>query len=95
MVDPIGREAVAHTQVVGRRFSIFIRAGLSEAELSITLYHEVLEAAAVASGSAPPGLLEFNEADFERAARDMHDTVGLASPENLNRMLEQFGFSGD
>jgi hypothetical protein len=95
MVDPLGREAVAHTRVVGRRFSVLIRAGLSDAELSVTLYHEILEAAAVASVSAPLAVIEFNEADFERAARAMHDMVGLASPENLDRMLEHFGFSDD
>lgn len=92
LVDPIGREAVAHTRVVGKRFTIRFDSRLSAAELSITLYHEVLEAAAVASTSPPSAVIEFNEADFERAARGMHDMVGFASPENLDRMLEHFGF---
>jgi hypothetical protein len=49
----------------------------------------------VASASPPDSVLEFNEGDFGRAARSMHDRLGEASPENLNRMLQLFGFRGD
>ena len=45
--DALGREAVAQTRVVGQRFWLRVRSGLSEEELSITLYHEILEAATV------------------------------------------------
>jgi hypothetical protein len=66
--------------------------GLDDEELSVTLYHEILEAAAVASDQPPFSVIEFNGADFERAARQMHPMVGLVSPENLDRMLQHFGF---
>lgn len=49
MADPVGREAVAYTRIVGRRFSVRIVEGLSDVEVSVSLYHEILEAAAVAS----------------------------------------------
>jgi len=34
----------------------------------------------------------FNEADFERAARDAHSQLGFATPENLDHMSPSFGF---
>jgi hypothetical protein len=43
----------------------------------------------------PPAVVEFNEGDFEQAARAMHARFGLASPENLNRMLQFYGFRGE
>ncbi len=92
MVDALGREAIAKTGIVGRKFDLLIRAGLDERELSVTLYHEILEAAAVASADSPASVLDFNEADFERTAYAMHDELGAASPENLNRMLQLHGF---
>ena len=45
------------------------RAGFCERELSISLYHEILEAATVASLHPPDSVMEFNEGDFERAAQ--------------------------
>ncbi len=32
-------------------------------------------------------------ADFEAAARQAHEQLGPASPENLDRMLQTYGFS--
>lgn len=92
LVDAIGREAAAQTTIVGRDFRLLIRAGLSEAELSVTLYHEVLEAAAVACDDCPNALVDFNEGDFERVAGRMHRDSGPASPRALNRMLAHYGF---
>lgn len=92
MVDALEREAVATTRIVGRRFDLFIRAGLSERELSITLYHEILEAATVTISHPPSSVLDFNEGDFERAAQSAHTEYGDASPETLNRMLQFYGF---
>jgi len=92
MVDAIGREAVAQTKIVVRGFRLFIRAGLNDEELSVTLYHEILEAAAVADDDPPAAVLDFNEADFERAAREAHERWGYASPDNLNRLLQFHGF---
>ena len=95
MVDALGREAIAQTRIVGLRFRLLVRAGLSERELSITLYHEVLEAAALASPDPPASVMEFNEGDFERAAQAVHLKWGDASLENLNLMLQSFGFRGE
>jgi hypothetical protein len=71
-VDALGREAAAQTRVTGREFRLRIRPGLSDEELSVTLYHEILEAAAVARWPAPASVMEFNEGDFERAAKAAH-----------------------
>jgi hypothetical protein len=35
---------------------------------------------------------EFNEGDFERVARRMHQQFGAATPASINRMLEEHGF---
>jgi hypothetical protein len=94
IVDAIGREAIAQTQTIAGKFRLFIRSGLSEEELSITLYHEILEAASVAIASPPVGVMDFNEADFERAARDAHERWENASPANLNLLLQFHGFRG-
>jgi len=59
------------------------------------MYHEVLEAATVASASPPRRVLEFNEGDFEQAAHAAHTRWGLASPENLDRMLQFYGFEAE
>src|SRR5438309_10896005 len=63
--DALGREAVAQTRISGREFHLTLRSGLSEEELSVSLYHEVLEAATIASASPPTTVTEFNEGDFE------------------------------
>lgn len=44
LLDALEREAVAQTRIVGREFRLLIHTSLSEEELSVTLYHEVLEA---------------------------------------------------
>jgi hypothetical protein len=94
IVDAIGREAIAQTSAIAREFRLLIRAGLSEAELSVTLYHEILEAASVAIASPPDNVIDFKEADFEQAARNAHERWGNASPANLNLLLQFHGFRG-
>lgn len=54
--------------------------------------HEVLEGAVVAVAQPPASVREMNEADFESAARRMHAAFGIANPERLQQMLEEFGF---
>jgi hypothetical protein len=93
--DALGREAVAQTRITGREFRLTIRSGLPDDELSITLYHEILEAATVASSHPPESVLDLNEAGFEAAAHRAHQTWGQASVENLNRMLQFYGFRGE
>jgi len=91
LVDAIGREAVARTAIVGLSLDIELRR-LSDEEISISLYHEVLEASTVATAITPRAVAMFNEGDFERAARHAHAQLGPATAENLDRMLQSFGF---
>ena len=65
---------------------------MDEAEVSISLYHEILEAATVAAQNPPESVVEFNEGDFESAARSAHAQYGIVSPRTLNEMLAKFGF---
>ena len=92
LVDALGRKAFARTRIIGRNFEIAIRSGLSDEEFSVTLYHEILEAAAVASKDPPESVRDFNEGSFESAAYLAHAQFGAASAENLSRMLQSYGF---
>jgi hypothetical protein len=94
IADAIGREAVAQTSAIAGTFRLFIRSSLSDEELSITLYHEILEAASVAVADPLARVIDFNEADFERAAREAHERWGNASPANLNLLLQFHEFRG-
>jgi hypothetical protein len=92
LLDPIERAATAETLIRGRKFFVSLRADLDERELSISLYHEVLEAATVGSDCPPDPLPDFNEGDFERAARAAHERWGNASASTLNLLLAEFRF---
>jgi len=92
IVDPFGREAIGQTRAIAREFLLLIRSGLIEEELSITLYHEILEATSVATAHPPSRVIDFNEADFERAARAAHERWGNASATHLNLLLQFHGF---
>jgi len=92
LVDALGRDAIARTHIVAKQFSVTIRPGLSENETSVTIYHEILEAATVASLDPPITVRDLNEAGFERAGYRAHKEFGLVSPENLDRMLQSYGF---
>ncbi len=95
IVDAIGREAIAQTSAIARSFRLLVRSGLSDKELSITLYHEILEAASVAIEIPPASVIDFNEGDFESAAREAHERWGNASPANLNLLLQFHRFRGE
>ena len=92
LIDPLERSATAQTIIRGNRFHILLRADLDEAELSVSLYHEVLEAATVAADFPPDVVTQFNEGDFEMAAKAAHGSLGLATPLRLNQMLAEYGF---
>lgn len=92
LADAFGREAIARTHIIGRQFFVTIRSGLSAKEFSVTIYHEILEAATVAALDPPDVVRTFNEGDFERASYQAHDRFGEVSPENLDRMLQFYGF---
>lgn len=92
MSDALDRPALARTTITGMVLEIEMDARLSAEETSVTLYHEVLEAASVAAPRPPMAVCELNEAGFESAARQMHANLGVATPTTLNRMLALFGF---
>jgi len=77
MTDALGRVALARTTITGSNLEIELAGASAEAaEFSISLYHEVLEAAAVAALHPPPAVCELNEAGFEAAALDCHQRLG-------------------
>jgi hypothetical protein len=85
--------ALARTTIIGSNLEIELCGTNSDpGELSVSLYHEVLEAAAVAALHPPAAVCELNEAAFEAAARECHRRLGTASPAALNQMLAEFGF---
>src|ERR1700678_610890 len=73
LVDAFGRQVLAKTRITGRELYLEVTSGLSERELSVTIYHEVLEAMTVAVSNPPGSVMEFNEADFERAGYAAHE----------------------
>lgn len=95
MVDALNREALAQTRIIGNRFHIRLRSDSSEAEDSISLYHEVLEAAAVGSLHPPGQITEFNEGEFERAAQTAYARLGPVTPDKLISLLQSYGFQGE
>ena len=92
LTDAIGRVAEAKTVIEAGQLDILLRPGLSEEEKSISIFHEVLEGTAVGTRQPPMSVWDFNEADFERTAQEMHRELGQASPERLIDMLIKFGF---
>ena len=90
--DALGRKAIARTYIIGSQFAVTISASLSNKELSVTIYHEILEAAVAASLDPPETGRSFNESNFESAAYRAHEHFGEVSPENLDRMLQFYGF---
>jgi len=62
-------------------------------KLKDPLYHEILEAASVGSLNPPADIMDFNEGAFEQAASAAHARWGSASPENLNLLLQFYGFA--
>lgn len=92
IVDVVGREASAQTRIRGRAFHLLVRSGLNDGEISVVLYHEVLEAAAVAVDYAPGGVEDFSEDAFVEAGYDAFERWGAVSPDNLSLMLIFHGF---
>ncbi len=92
MIDPLNRPALARTQIIGHDLFITVRSDLTDEEISISIYHEVLEAMTLAVDDPPDQLQEFNEGAFEKAGKGSHDTLGFASPDRLNAMLQFYDF---
>lgn len=95
MVDGIGRPASARTIINQGRLRIHLQAGADDTELSVSLYHEVLETATVWADDPPLEVMQFNEGDFERAAREAHKRLGPVSLRTLRLLLKNHGFQGD
>jgi hypothetical protein len=92
LVDPLGRAATAQTTIREKDFYILLDPNLGDRELSVSLYHEILEAATVAADHPPEPVVEFNEGNFEQAAQAAYRKLGPAGPGTLNQMLVEFGF---
>ena len=83
MSDAIGRPALARAVVEGDTVSIDLVADQTSDELSVSIYHELLEALTVGVPSPPQAVCDLNEAGFEKAAQDAHHRHGLANPHNV------------
>jgi hypothetical protein len=93
MRDAIGRPALARAVIEGHTLSIEIAAAQTPDELSVSIYHELLEAMTVGVQSPPRAVWNLNEAGFEQAAQDAHRLHGLANPRNVLIFLSDYGFT--
>lgn len=93
MRDAIGRPALAKAIIESHAISIELAADQAADELSVSIYHELLEAMTVGVASPPPAVCDLNEAGFERAAQDAHRRHGLANPRSVLAFLHEFGFT--
>jgi len=93
MRDAIGRPALARAVIEGRTISIEIATAQAPEELSVSIYHELLEAMTVGVQSPPRAVWDLNEAGFEQAAQVAHRLHGLANPRNVIIFLGEFGFT--
>ncbi|HEX4450801.1 MAG TPA: hypothetical protein VH143_08035 [Kofleriaceae bacterium] len=78
------------TSTIGKEMSIVLQSGMSAQETSISMYHEVLEAASVRTLN--PSFAEYGEAEYEAAAVAAHAQYGYATIDNSNIMLKNSGF---
>jgi hypothetical protein len=74
------------------KMTIQIAPGQSPDEQSVTIYHEVLEAAGLDAKKPPAVLLDLSEEDFDLLAYMAHEQFGPATVENLNMRLDALGF---
>ena len=93
MRDAIGRPALARAVIEGHTVSIEIASAQTPDELSVSIYHELLEAMTVGVQSPPRAVWDLNESGFEQAAQDAHRLRGLANPRNVLTFLSDFGFT--
>ena len=92
MRDAIGRPALARAVIEGRTIFIDLAADQTADELSVCIYHELLEAMTVGVALPPLMVCDLNEAGFERAAKDAHRRHGLAKACSVIDFLHEFGF---
>ncbi len=66
--------------------------GLTPTEQSITLYHEVIEAASLQAKDPPAMVLDLSEEEIDLLAIMAHEQFGAVSVENLDKLLTVIGF---
>ena len=93
MLDAIGRPALARAVIENSTISIYLAVDQSPAEISVSIYHEVLEAMTVGVQSPPAEVCDLNEAGLEQAAREAYRRHGLANPASVLTFLREFGFT--
>lgn len=93
MLDAIGRPALARAVIENGTISIYLTADQTPDEMSVSIYHEVLEAMTVGVFSPPAEVCDLNEAGFEQAAKDAHRRHGLANAASVLIFLREFGFT--
>ncbi len=93
MRDAVGRPALARAVIEGRTISIEIATAQAPEELSVSIYHELLEAMTVGVQSPPRAVWDLNEAGFEQVAQGAHRLHGLANSRSVIIFLSEFGFT--
>ncbi len=74
------------------KMTIQLAPGQSASEQSVSIYHEVLEAAALDAKNPPMMLLDLSESEFDMLAYMAQEQFGTATVENLNKLLQAVGF---
>ncbi len=95
MFDAMGRGALARTSIIGANITIesnLQRLRSRRSRFPSRFITKCWRRATVGALNPPTAVCELNEAGFEAAALRAHAALGPASLENLNRMLEGFGF---
>lgn len=93
MRDAVGRPDLARALIEGRTISIEIATAQAPEELSVSIYHELLEAMTVGVQSPPRAVWDLNEAGFEQVAQGAHRLHGLANSRSVIIFLSEFGFT--
>lgn len=93
MLDAIGRPALARAVIENGTIAIYLSADQKPDEMSVSIYHEILEAMTVGVLSPPGEVCDLNEAGFEQAAREAHQRHGLANSTSVLKFLREFGFT--
>ena len=93
MLDAIGRPALARAVIESGTISIYLTVDQTPDEVSVSIYHEVLEAMTVGVPSPPAEVCDLNEAGFEQAAKDANRRHGLANAASVLIFLREFGFT--
>jgi hypothetical protein len=92
MLDAIGRPALAKAVIEDQTISISLAAKQAPHEMSVSVYHELLEAMTVGHAHPPDAVSDSNEAGFEAAAIEAHRRHGLANPASVITFLHEYGF---